>query len=123
MRLLVTRPDDAAVHTIRRLQDLGHQTVALPVMKAEHRLDATLEALRIPHGALAITSAAAVRAPAAPGGPLDPYLGDRVYALGAAPAAAAREHGFRDVDVAFGPGPTQVELFGCRLAGPAAATA
>ena len=120
MRLLVTRPDDAAAHTIRRLRDLGHQIVTLPVMKAEHHLDATLKALRIPHGALAITSAAAVRALAAIGGHLDPYLGDRVYAVGEATAAAAREIGFRDVEAAFGTGDSMVELFGDRLAGLAA---
>lgn len=115
MRILVTRPENAGRRTASRLQALGHDPVLLPLMAADHHPEAVREALHKPRAALAITSAEAVRVLQSLGDGLSLHLEDTVFAVGEATAAAAREAGFRAVQVADGTGAGMVEIFGEQL--------
>lgn len=100
MRILVLRPEPAAARTAGRLAALGHEAVSLPLSKAEHDLEATRQALRTPHAAIAVTSAEMAR--------LFEELGDippaTVFAVGPATAEAMRKTGFSAVLPASGDG-------------------
>jgi uroporphyrinogen-III synthase len=103
MRVIVTRPATGGQRTADRLAAMGHDAILLPLTEPAHRPLAAAEALRLPHAAIAITSAEAVRALSTVGrADLEPALETPVHAVGAASASAARELGFRQV--ATGPG-------------------
>ncbi|MCO5733571.1 uroporphyrinogen-III synthase [Rhizobium sp. SSA_523] len=100
MRVIVTRPARSAARTAEKLLRMGHQPVLLPLSAPEHRPDAIREALAVPHSAIAVTSAEAIRAlqEVEPGD----HLATPVFAVGPSTAACARQAGFRSVEE--GPG-------------------
>ena len=104
MRVLVTRPQPSAAATAARLEALGHEAIVLPMMEAVHQPQAALDALSVPHAAIAITSAEAVRALSAIKDQVAPYLETPVYCVGTATADAARALGFRSVTTGPGTG-------------------
>jgi uroporphyrinogen-III synthase len=104
MRVLITRPENRAGGTAAKLEELGHEVVSFPLFAPVHDRAATEAALAEPHGAIAITSAEAVRGLVGLGPMLTPHLATRVFAVGKATARAAREAGFRDVLVSGGSG-------------------
>ncbi|CAN7519693.1 uroporphyrinogen-III synthase [Neorhizobium sp. LjRoot104] len=110
MRVVVTRPENAARRTAERLQDLGHQPVLLPLTKAIHHPDAALTALTTQHAALAVTSAEAVRVLSSLGERLSPCLGQTLYAVGETTAKAAEDAGFRNIRSGAGTGAELAEL-------------
>jgi uroporphyrinogen-III synthase len=111
VRVLVTRPEEAARKTAAKIAALGHHAVILPLMAAEHHPQAALDALRQPHAAVAVTSAETARVLQALGGEVHPYLQDTVFAVGDATADALRATGFASVQAAEGTGASMVERF------------
>jgi len=103
-RILVTRPQPSAAATAARLEALGHEAIVLPMMEAVHTPQAALDVLALPHSAIAVTSAEAVRVLGAIGDRLTPYLRTPVFCVGAATADAARQSGFRSVITGPGTG-------------------
>jgi uroporphyrinogen-III synthase len=104
MRVLVTRPQPSAAATAARLEALGHEAIVLPMMEAVHWPQAALDALSLPHGAIAITSAEAVRALSAIEDQLAPHLQTPVFCVGTATGEAARALGFQSVITGPGTG-------------------
>jgi uroporphyrinogen-III synthase len=99
VRMLVTRPEPDASDTAARLAALDIETAICPLLTFE-----TLPAsLPEPRGfaALALTSANALRA-LNERGALDAYRNIRAFAVGERTAAAARDHGFTDIETAGG---------------------
>jgi uroporphyrinogen-III synthase len=99
MRMLVTRPEPDAQSTLARLQALGIEAIAAPVMVRQ-----TLEAsLPPPDGftAMVLTSANAVRA-LVERGVADDYFHLPVFAVGDRTALEATEAGFARVSSAAG---------------------
>ncbi|MEQ1952773.1 uroporphyrinogen-III synthase [Mesorhizobium sp. CN2-181] len=97
--MLVTRPQPGAARTARRLAELGHRPVELPLTKTV-ALPVDETSLGPAADAVAVTSANALRhAPAS----LLARLADRpCFAVGERTAAEARERGFRKVTAAAG---------------------
>ena len=93
-RLLVTRPEPDAGETVRRLEALGIEGVAAPLLERA-ALHVGLPAADGFAG-IALTSANALRA-LSERGALEPYLGLRVFAVGEKTAETARQLGFLDV--------------------------
>ncbi|WP_313194736.1 uroporphyrinogen-III synthase [Shinella zoogloeoides] len=115
MRVLVLRPEPAAARTAERLAALGHETVRLPLSKAEHAVDAVKAALAQPHGAIAVTSAEMARLFERIGGA---PAGDRntiVFAVGEATAKAMRQSGFTNVLNAEGDGESLAGLIAAHV--------
>ncbi|WP_377294304.1 uroporphyrinogen-III synthase [Rhizobium sp. SG2393] len=118
MRVLVTRPEPAATRTAEKLVGLGHKPVLLPLSRARHDAQAALRALSapvgirggaaatpaLPHPAIAVTSAEALRALSDAGASLTPFLDRRLFAVGQATAAAAEALGFRRIVTGHGNG-------------------
>ncbi|WP_454852403.1 uroporphyrinogen-III synthase [Rhizobium binxianense] len=104
MRVLVTRPAHSAERTARRLREMGHEPLLLPLAEPVHDPDAALQALSATHGALAVTSAEAIRTIAELGDGLAPHLDRPLLAVGEATAGAARGLGFRSVTASSGSG-------------------
>jgi len=102
MRVIVTRPADSARRTAEKLAALGHQPLLLPLTRAEHRADEALKALSLPHRAIVLTSAEAIRALG--GIDLAPHFDTPVFTVGEASAKAARKAGFRRVTAGGGNG-------------------
>lgn len=100
-RVLVTRPEPGASATAARLDAMGFSPVVLPLT----RIVATTPPPPGPCEAAIATSANALRH--APAAFLGPLLGLRLFSVGEATAAAARQAGFRDIAVAAG---TAVDL-------------
>lgn len=114
--MLVTRAEPEAVESAARLEALGIEAMAVPLLER-----ATLHtSLPDPEGfaALALTSANALRA-LDERGVLARYRGLRVFAVGDHTAEAARAHGFADVVSAGGTMHHLVEeIAAAGLAGP-----
>lgn len=104
MRVLVTRPAHSAERTARRLREMGHEPLLLPLAEPIHDPDAALKALSATHGAMAVTSAEAIRTIAELGDKLEPHLERPLLAVGEATADAARRLGFRSVTSSSGSG-------------------
>lgn len=121
MRVLVTRPEHAGHETARRLIELGHQPVLLPLSRPVHDMHAAEQALRQSHAAMVITSAEAARVIAPLTDPLSPCLSRPVFAVGAASAAAAGNLGFSDIRVASGEGESLADLVAHTLVAASAA--
>lgn len=99
MKMLVTRPEPDAQSTLARLDALGIEAIAAPVMVRE-TLDTSLPP---PDGftAMVLTSANAVRS-LADRGMLEPYRNLPVFAVGDRTAREASEAGFVRVSSAAG---------------------
>lgn len=110
MRVLVTRPEASGHQTAKRLRERGFEPVLLPLTRPVHDIEATGNALRHPHWALAISSAEAARS-------LEPALRQRpdllstlVFAVGPASADAASKAGFTRIETAAGEGVSLADL-------------
>ncbi|MCF3640015.1 uroporphyrinogen-III synthase [Rhizobium sp. TRM95111] len=97
MRVLVLRPHESAERSARRLAELGHEPVLLPLFEPLHDSAAIRAALAERYSAIAVTSAEAVRALSSLGTALDRHLLATVFAVGKATAKAATDAGFRTV--------------------------
>lgn len=115
MRLLVTRPQPAAEATARRLEVMGHQAGLLPLAQAEHLPEAARAALEMPHAALALTSAEALRTLARLGAGLEPYKATSCFCVGEATSRAARHLGFTSIHTADGTGKSLAERIAATL--------
>lgn len=105
MRVLVTRPEPSATRTAEKLRLMGHDPVVLPLARAVHDTPATRAALGLPHAAIAVTSAEAIRTLEDLGADaISPYREDLFFAVGAASAEAARRLGFQQVVAGDGDG-------------------
>ncbi len=95
MKVWITRAEPGASRTAERVRALGHEPVVAPLLEVR-ALPAAIDLEGV--GALAFTSANGVRAFAA----LSDARALPVFAVGEAPAAAARAAGFADVASADG---------------------
>jgi uroporphyrinogen-III synthase len=98
MRLLVTRPEPEASALAARLAARGHVVLVAPLTRIVFAPEPA--GLGRP-AAIAVTSRNGVRAMSS-WGAAKAWHGVRIYAVGAATAAAAREAGFSDVQTAAG---------------------
>ncbi|MBB3594465.1 uroporphyrinogen-III synthase [Rhizobium sp. BK529] len=110
MRVLVTRPAHSGERTAQRLRALGHEPLLLPLSRPVHDTAAARQALETTGGAIAITSAEAVRALQSLGQALTPHLSRSLFAVGEATADQARELGFHSVTASSGSGRELAEL-------------
>lgn len=104
MRVIVTRPHLSGHRTAERLRQRGHEPVVLPLTAPTHDVLAAGRALEKPYGALAITSAEAVRALSKLEDGLDPHRAAMLFTVGKVTAAAARDAGFTAAHSADGSG-------------------
>ncbi|MBW9114396.1 uroporphyrinogen-III synthase [Rhizobium cauense] len=104
MRVLVTRPRHSGERTARRLRELGHEPILLPLAQPVHDADTALHALKTTEGSIAITSAEAIRALAEKSAELADHLVRPVFAVGEATAEEARAIGFVSVTASGGNG-------------------
>ncbi len=110
MRVLVTRPQPSAAATAARLEALGHEAIVLPMMEAVHQPQAALDALSLPHSAIAVTSAEAIRALAPVKNDVAPHLITPIFCVGPATAEAARQFGFQSVGTSHATGRALAQL-------------
>ncbi|MEF0943258.1 uroporphyrinogen-III synthase [Rhizobium sp. BR 362] len=110
MRVVVTRPEHSGERTARRLAEMGHEAMLLPLSKPVRHVDATWQALSNTRGAIAVTSAEAIRTLGAIGHPLEPHLGRLLFAVGKATADEAKDIGFINVFASGGSGTELAEL-------------
>lgn len=104
MRVIVTRPEHSGERTARRLMEMGHQPIGVPLSRPIHTPQAAKEALSVHAGPIAITSAEAVRAIEEIGPFLAPHLTRPVFAVGKATAEKARKAGFTTIHISEGNG-------------------
>ncbi|MDL2399549.1 uroporphyrinogen-III synthase [Rhizobium mayense] len=97
MRVVVTRPAYSGERTARRLAEMGHEPLLLPLAEPVHDAEAALKALEETSGSIAITSAEVMRVLKHVHPSLKPFFHRRVFAVGATTAQAAREIGFEIV--------------------------
>jgi uroporphyrinogen-III synthase len=106
VRVLVTRPALSGARTAKKLEARGHEPLLMPLTTAVHDLEATRMALATSAGAIAATSAEAIRAlqllstQTAAGdadGTLALYTGRPLFAVGKATAERAAKIGFSTV--------------------------
>jgi uroporphyrinogen-III synthase len=118
MRLLVTRPEDEALRTVKALRALGHEVIVAPLLSIEYIRGADFGPP--PWAGILITSANAARAVA-----LHPrkkeLLALPLLAAGDHSAAAARAAGFTDVTSAGGDATDLARAATARFAGSSAA--
>ncbi len=101
--MLVTRPEPGAEKTADMLRRTGHEPVVLPLSRTVTLTDNAEDLNRTAAAAVAVTSAAALRHWKSCG--IDPaQLVLPIYAVGEATGEAARELGFRDVQIGGGTG-------------------
>ncbi len=105
MKVWVTRAEPGAGETAKRLVQLGHEPLVAPLLVVRRFVDAALDLSDI--GALAFTSANAVRAFAELSGRRDLP----VFAVGEATGAAARQAGFAEVHA----GPSDVAALAAQI--------
>ncbi|MFS8111956.1 uroporphyrinogen-III synthase [Rhizobium jaguaris] len=97
MRVVVTRPAHSGERTARRLAEMGHEPVLLPLAEPVHDAEAALKALEETNGSIVITSAEVTRVLKHVQQSLKLLFHRPVFAVGAATARAAREIGFEVV--------------------------
>ncbi|MDL2406270.1 uroporphyrinogen-III synthase [Rhizobium calliandrae] len=97
MRVVVTRPTHSGERTARRLAQMGHDPLLLPLAEPVHDAEAALKALEETSGSIAITSAEVMRVLKQVQPSLQPFFHWPVFAVGTATAQAAREIGFEVV--------------------------
>ncbi|MCW0019852.1 uroporphyrinogen-III synthase [Rhizobium sp. BT-226] len=110
MRVLVTRPAHSATRTAQRLRDMGHEPLLLPLRQPLHDSYAAADALATTSGAIAVTSAEAIRVLSALGEQLHPHLARPLFAVGETTADEARSLGFRSVASSRGNGGDLADL-------------
>ncbi|NEI35495.1 uroporphyrinogen-III synthase [Rhizobium leguminosarum] len=110
MRVLVTRPANSATRTAQRLRDMGHEPLLLPLRQPLHDSAAAAGALAATSGAIAVTSAEAIRVLSALGEKLRPHLARPLFAVGETTAEEARSLGFRSVASSQGNGRDLADL-------------
>lgn len=114
MRVLVTRPAHSAEKTAQRLRDMGHEPLLLPLRRPQHDSAAAASALAATRGAIAVTSAEAMRVLSALGETLGSHLDRPIFAVGETTAQAARRLGFRTVTASSGNGRDLADLVGAQ---------
>ncbi|CAK09981.1 uroporphyrinogen-III synthase [Rhizobium leguminosarum] len=117
MRVLVTRPAHSATRTAQRLRDMGHEPLLLPLREPLHDSNAAADALAITGGAIAVTSAEAIRVLSALGEKLHPHLARSLFAVGETTAEEARSLGFRSVASSQGNGRDLADLLAAEKPG------
>lgn len=110
MRVVVTRPQHSGERTVRRLTEMGHEALPLPLSEPVHDVDAARQALSETQDAIAVTSAEAIRALAVLGQNLALHLDRPLFAVGKATAKEARKLGFTHVLSSEGSGIELAEL-------------
>ncbi len=116
MRVLVTRPETSAATTAERLKRMGHDPVLLPLSEAVHHPQAAADALALPHSALIVTSAEALRALANIG--FSSEIDLALFAVGEKTATAAKAAGFRNIHIGSGDGTGLADLIASTLDKP-----
>lgn len=116
MRVLVTRPAISAGATAAKLIALGHEPLLLPLTEAIHHSDAVKAALAEHDGALAVTSAEALRA--IPPESVARWIDRPIFCVGPATAKAAENLGFTDIGTGQGTGLDLADLVIAAKAGP-----
>ncbi|AYG67663.1 MULTISPECIES: uroporphyrinogen-III synthase [unclassified Rhizobium] len=104
MRVVVTRPQHSGERTMRRLARMGHEAFLLPLAEPVHYIEEAGPALLSTQGAIAVTSAEAIRALASLGSDLAPHLGRTLFAVGKATAKEAADLGFGNIAMSEGGG-------------------
>lgn len=117
MRVLVTRPAHSGERTAQRLRELGHEPLLLPLTRPIHDAAAARQALDTTIGAIAITSAEAVRTLQSLDDALTPHLSRRLFAVGETTAEEARKLGFCSVTTSSGSGRELAELIAANNTG------
>ena len=110
MRVLVTRPLHSGERTAKRLREMGHDPILLPLSQPVHDAAAALEALAETQGVIAVTSAEAIRAISSLAEKLRPHLSRPLFAVGDATAEEAEAIGFESVHASSGSGSELAEL-------------
>lgn len=110
MRVVVTRPRHSGERTARRLAEMGHEALLLPLSAPVHDAAAASHALLETQGAIAVTSAEAIRTLAALGEAIRPHLHRPLFAVGKATAKEATALGFTRVLASEGSGIELAEL-------------
>ncbi len=104
MRVVVTRPRHSGERTIGRLTRMGHEALLLPLAEPVHHVEEARTALLETHGAIAVTSAEAIRVLATLGQDLAQQLGRPIFAVGKTTAQEAAGLGFTDITASEGGG-------------------
>ncbi|GES43488.1 uroporphyrinogen-III synthase [Rhizobium sp. ERR 922] len=104
MRVVVTRPQHSGERTMRRLAQMGHEPLLLPLAEPVHDAEEARRALLATQGAVAVTSAEAIRALSLLDSDLAPHLGRRLFAVGKATAKEAADLGFSNIAISEGGG-------------------
>ncbi|MGY5779896.1 uroporphyrinogen-III synthase [Rhizobium sp. LEGMi135b] len=104
MRVVVTRPRHSGERTMRQLARMGHEPLLLPLAEPAHNVEEARRALLATQGAIAATSAEAIRALSLLGSDLKPHLDRRLFAVGKATAKEAADLGFRNITISEGGG-------------------
>ncbi|WP_025658177.1 uroporphyrinogen-III synthase [Rhizobium sp. IBUN] len=118
MRVLVTRPQHSGERTAKRLRELGHEPILLPLSHPVHDANEALRGLSTTKGSIAITSAETIRALAAHDAELAVHLARPVFAVGEATAEEARAIGFSSVTASGGSGAELAETIAKKASGP-----
>ncbi len=117
MRVLVTRPQHSGERTAKRLRELGHEPILLPLSHPVHDANAALRGLSTTKGSIAITSAETIRALTAHDAELAVHLARPVFAVGDATAEEARAIGFSSVTASGGSGAELAETIAKKAGG------
>ena len=117
MRVLVTRPQHSGERTAKRLRELGHEPILLPLSHPVHDANAALRGLNTTKGSIAITSAETIRALTAHDAELAVHLARPLFAVGDATAEEARAIGFSSVTASGGSGAELAETIAKKAGG------
>ncbi|RKD61770.1 uroporphyrinogen-III synthase [Rhizobium sp. WW_1] len=117
MRVVVTRPQHSGERTMRRLAQMGHEPLLLPLAEPVHHVEEAGRALLATQGAIAITSAEAIRALAPLASDLEPHFARPLFAVGKATAKEAEDLGFSNIAVSEGGGTELAALISSRSPG------
>ncbi len=94
---------------------MGHDPVLLPLSKAVHHPQVAADAMALPHSALIVTSAEALRALEAIGSGLKIDGDIQLFAVGEKTAAAARSAGFSNIHAGSGDGEGLADLIALKF--------
>jgi len=117
MRVLVTRPQHSGERTAKRLRELGHEPILLPLSRPVHDASAALRGLTTTKGSIAITSAEAIRALTSHAAELAIHRARPVFAVGDATAEEARKIGFTSITASGGSGTDLAETIAKQAGG------
>ncbi|MDM9621418.1 uroporphyrinogen-III synthase [Rhizobium sp. S96] len=118
MRVLVTRPLHSGARTAERLVEMGHEPLLLPLSQPVHDAAEALTALSQTDGAIAVTSAEAIRALRESRYDLSPHLHRALFAVGEATAEEAAAAGFLSVVASSGNGADLADMIAEQSRGP-----